>query len=90
VIVLENSNVAKLVSTQWPWGAGFCSMVLQDYQAIHTKMGLPVVLTHPLWSPQHPLLTRLARVLGNDPNALQRCTVFDALRRPGWYLSQQG
>ncbi len=65
-------------------------MVLQDYQAIHTKMGLPVVLTHPLWSPQHPLLTRLARVLGNDPNALQRCTVFDALRRPGWYLSQQG
>jgi hypothetical protein len=57
---------------------------------IHTKTGLPVVLTHPLWSPQHPLIIRLAGVLGADPNALQRCTLFDALRRPGWCLSQQG
>jgi hypothetical protein len=45
------------------------------------------VLIHPLWAPDHPVLQDLAKRLGAAPPF---CTVFDALRRPGWFVAQQG
>lgn len=44
-------------------------------------------LVHPLWSIDHPGLLDLAASLGIAQDTLPICTVFDALRRPGWFLS---
>jgi hypothetical protein len=57
---------------------------------LHVKGQVRAVLMHPLWSPQHPHLTRLAAHLGVAPTVLPRCTLFDVLHRPGWCVSQLG
>ena len=57
---------------------------------LHVKGQIRAVLTHPLWSSQHPHLTRLAARLGVAAITLPRCTLFDALHRPGWCVSQLG
>lgn len=63
---------------------------LEGHWVIRTRRRLCAVLTHPLWTPSHPDLIALAKRLGVERTALPCCTLFDALRRPGWYLSQQG
>jgi DEAD/DEAH box helicase domain-containing protein len=57
---------------------------------LHVKGQVRAVLTHPLWSPQHPHLTRLVARLGVAETALPHCTLFDVLHRPGWCVSQLG
>jgi len=41
------------------------------------------VITHPLWTPEHPTWQRATAALGIQPTDLRACTTFDALRRPG-------
>jgi len=45
------------------------------------------VLTHPLWSRAHPAVLEAARLLGVSAESLPLCNVFDAVRRPGWFLA---
>ena len=47
------------------------------------------VLVHPLWSLDHPVVAAFAQWLNVSPRELPRCTVFDAIRRPGWFLAEQ-
>ncbi len=47
-------------------------------------------LVHPLWGIDHPGFLSLATTLGIAANELPVCTVFDAIRRPGWFLSNSG
>ena len=63
---------------------------IEGHWVIRTKRRLRAVLTHPLWALSHPHLMQLAAQLGVETTALPCCTLFDALRRPGWCLSQQG
>ena len=59
------------------------------FHAVFRGDRLMAILTHPLWSPNHPALEQLARECCLSPLDLPCCTVFDALRRPGWFLAQQ-
>jgi hypothetical protein len=55
---------------------------------LRVKGQVRAVLTHPLWAPHHPHLGRLAARLRVETTVLPRCTLFDALHRPGWCVSQ--
>ncbi len=63
---------------------------LGDFWAVQRHGRLLAVLTHPLWAATHPELRRLADDCGLAEELLPTCTVFDALRRPGWFLSRPG
>ena len=63
---------------------------IEGLWTLHVKGQVRAVLTHPLWAPYHPHLRRLAARLRIEITALPRCTLFVALHRPGWCVSQLG
>jgi DEAD/DEAH box helicase domain-containing protein len=78
------SSLARVV------GQGAETELIEGIWTLHVKGQVRAVLTHPLWSPHHPHLRRLASRLRIETTALPRCTLFDALHRPGWCVSQLG
>jgi hypothetical protein len=48
---------------------------------------IKAVITHPLWSCGHPDVLAASKYAGISVNELPVCTTFDALRRPGWFLT---
>jgi hypothetical protein len=46
------------------------------------------LITHPLWTARHPAIVEAAQLCDRTPEDLRTCTVFDALRRPGWFISR--
>lgn len=48
------------------------------------------VFVHPLWSESHPAVVAAAQALATPVGELPLCSVFDALRRPGWVVSRLG
>jgi hypothetical protein len=63
---------------------------LEGIWTLRDKGRVRAVLTHPLWSHQHLHLRRLAARLQVETTVLPCCTLFDALHRPGWCVSQLG
>jgi DEAD/DEAH box helicase domain-containing protein len=57
---------------------------------IVAKQHARAVLIHPLWNHDHPSLKTLASQLRVGISDLPTCTIFDALRRPGWCLISLG
>jgi DEAD/DEAH box helicase domain-containing protein len=64
--------------------------VNDGFQLVWKDRRLVACLIHPLWGFDHPELMSLASALGIAADELPVCTVFDALRRPGWFLSNSG
>jgi hypothetical protein len=62
--------------------------IIEDQHVLYVDSQVQAVLTHPLWSLQHPQLLGLASHLQCEASILPCCTLFDALRRPGWCVSQ--
>lgn len=46
------------------------------------------VIIHPLWRTNHQAILSTADALGVAPNELPLCRTFDALRRPGWFVTK--
>jgi len=61
--------------------------VKDGFQLVWKDQRLVACLIHPLWAIDHPALLSLASALGIAADKLPVCTVFDAFRRPGWFLS---
>lgn len=96
-----DSTSTLTLQDYWQLPAQYAARSLQRIMGtdtdIHTVEHMPILyvarraraaLTHPLWSSQHATLRHLASHLGPAAAPLSYCTVFDALRRPGWCESQ--
>ncbi len=69
---------------------GECEVVAVDgLLSIQRQGGIEAVITHPLWSLAHPAIKQVSKTLGFTPAQLPTCRVFDAIRRPGWRVSQR-
>lgn len=72
---------------------GIPSAKVQEYGGFETvwkDRRLVACLVHPLWAIDHPELLELANTLGMAAPDIPVCSVFDAIRRPGWFLSNSG
>ncbi|MEZ6121584.1 MAG: DEAD/DEAH box helicase [Planctomycetaceae bacterium] len=49
---------------------------------------LRAVIVHPLWRMDHPKLQDLSAQLGEVLDETNLCRLFDATRRPGWFLAK--
>lgn len=61
--------------------------LIEGVWTLRAKGQARAVLTHPLWALHHPHLRYLATRLRGETT---HCTLFDALHRPGWCVSQMG
>jgi hypothetical protein len=76
------------ISLQRIIGTGADIRTIEDIPILYVAGRARAALTHPLWSTQHVTLMRLASHRDIATTALSYCTIFDALRRPGWCESQ--
>lgn len=63
---------------------------IDGFLCVETEEQVEAILHHPLWASDHPELVRLSREMELDVAALPLCNLFDALRRPGWFLARRG
>jgi hypothetical protein len=61
------------------------AIFMEGVWVIVAKQSICAVIIHPLWRHDHPDLKTLKNGVGRFD--LPTCTIFDALRRPGWCLS---
>lgn len=79
------AHKAALAMARHLGGGGEC---FQDggVWVVHEDNSIYAILVHPLWSDGHPELAKyLTMASGNRPPL---CTIFDALRRPGWFFAK--
>ncbi len=80
-------NAARNLSRLFP---GARPELCEGHWVVRSGGDIEAVLTHPLWSRDHPQIKSLIARFGDARIPGCTCTVFDALRRPGWFLARRG
>ncbi len=80
-------NAARNLSRLFP---GAQPELCEGFWIVRSRSGIEAVLTHPLWARDHPQIKSLTARLGDARISGCTCTIFDALRRPGWFLARRG
>lgn len=71
--------------------AGYSGAEVVRYGPLWTVLkdrNVEAVIIHPLWRNSHPDILQTADALGIAPDKLPLCRTFDALRRPGWFVTK--
>lgn len=91
VVDLEAPYWAQVAEDSARTLAGYSGGEIARYGPLWTVVKdqrVEAVIIHPLWRASHPAIQHAAEALGISPDKLPLCRTFDALRRPGWFVTR--